>query len=564
MLKHSIYLVSMVTVLALAACGKKGSSGNASNATPPAIADGAVSFNGDPYQALNQDLGRWEEVDGERYFVPDLSLVENADDWEPYQDGSWTYDEDEDRGMTWVSNEPWGWMTEHYGVWRNHVQLGWIWLPFNSRLESSHYQPHCVTWFDDGDYIGWYPYYEPYKNRYRRSSHFRDNYWDGPQAIASLNISSGGFGLHFGVTVINRSDIGYRNIRLKRQARSLGYSVAHRAHRYHHSRIGRVPGGIRNNHFEFVNRFAREKVGRTRSKDIRSRGGVIIRQPVRTHKSPPGFAQRLNKKRQAMPGRENMNRWREEGRGLDRGFPGQRGDGRDVKREERERNRGNERDDRRQRGDVGHDNDRHQRDGARHDNDRRQRDDGAQQDNDRRQRDGARQDGDRRQGDRRKDNGMQPQVLPPVTTPPKTPAPKIEEPKVKERGERNRGEERKERRPREERPVREEKSDIKKVEAPVVAPVEAPVVAPVVRTPPPQIQEPVVQPNIVEKDRSEENEKRGNREGRGEQRGERKRDNSGDDKAAMDQVTGEEGDKPAKTKRVGRFNFRQDGPGTNQ
>src|SRR5262245_18206155 len=35
--------------------------------------------------------------------------------WRPYYDGSWAYTE---FGWTWVSDEPWGWATYHYGRWQ--------------------------------------------------------------------------------------------------------------------------------------------------------------------------------------------------------------------------------------------------------------------------------------------------------------------------------------------------------------------------------------------------------------------------------------------------------------
>ena len=34
--------------------------------------------------------------------------------WRPYQDGHWVWT---DQGWTWISEEPYGWATYHYGRW---------------------------------------------------------------------------------------------------------------------------------------------------------------------------------------------------------------------------------------------------------------------------------------------------------------------------------------------------------------------------------------------------------------------------------------------------------------
>src|SRR5690554_588061 len=51
---------------------------------------------------------------------------EMADDWRPYTVGSWAYT---DAGWTWVSEEPFGWITYHYGRWVRVVDVGWVWVP---------------------------------------------------------------------------------------------------------------------------------------------------------------------------------------------------------------------------------------------------------------------------------------------------------------------------------------------------------------------------------------------------------------------------------------------------
>ncbi len=68
--------------------------------------------------------------------------------WQPYTRGEWTY---ADVGWTWVSSEPFGWATYHYGRWSNISNRGWCWIPGNE------WAPAWVSWRTSGDYVGWAP-----------------------------------------------------------------------------------------------------------------------------------------------------------------------------------------------------------------------------------------------------------------------------------------------------------------------------------------------------------------------------------------------------------------------
>ena len=46
--------------------------------------------------------------------------------WRPYWDGRWVYT---DYGWTFLSDEPWGWATYHYGRWYYRGAWGWVWYP---------------------------------------------------------------------------------------------------------------------------------------------------------------------------------------------------------------------------------------------------------------------------------------------------------------------------------------------------------------------------------------------------------------------------------------------------
>jgi hypothetical protein len=68
--------------------------------------------------------------------------------WQPYWDGRWVWTT---AGWTWVTDEPWGWATYHYGRWAFLDGVGWSWLP--GRV----WGPAWVAWRWGGGYAGWCP-----------------------------------------------------------------------------------------------------------------------------------------------------------------------------------------------------------------------------------------------------------------------------------------------------------------------------------------------------------------------------------------------------------------------
>ncbi len=68
--------------------------------------------------------------------------------WQPYQDGHWVWT---DQGWTWVTDEPYGWATYHYGRWYDDPEIGWSWVP------GSDWAPAWVSFQEGGDYVGWAP-----------------------------------------------------------------------------------------------------------------------------------------------------------------------------------------------------------------------------------------------------------------------------------------------------------------------------------------------------------------------------------------------------------------------
>ncbi len=68
--------------------------------------------------------------------------------WKPYTYGKWAWS---DSGWLWVSYEPWGWATYHYGRWIMDSYYGWVWIPGNV------WGPAWVEWYDSPGYVGWSP-----------------------------------------------------------------------------------------------------------------------------------------------------------------------------------------------------------------------------------------------------------------------------------------------------------------------------------------------------------------------------------------------------------------------
>ena len=64
----------------------------------------------------------------------------------PYSNGHWKYT---DAGLLWVSNDPYGWATDHYGRWV--YQNRWVWVP------DTTWGPAWVTWRQSDGWVGWAP-----------------------------------------------------------------------------------------------------------------------------------------------------------------------------------------------------------------------------------------------------------------------------------------------------------------------------------------------------------------------------------------------------------------------
>ncbi|MDP9291160.1 MAG: hypothetical protein M3O82_02215 [Verrucomicrobiota bacterium] len=98
------------------------------------------------YKALGTD-GDWIETDTYGYvWRPNVAVRNPA--WRPYTFGHWA---ETDYGWTWVSDEPFGWATYHYGRWARLRGIGWAWVP------GDDWAPAWVSWRYSDDYVGWAP-----------------------------------------------------------------------------------------------------------------------------------------------------------------------------------------------------------------------------------------------------------------------------------------------------------------------------------------------------------------------------------------------------------------------
>jgi hypothetical protein len=124
------------------------------------------------YEKLDR-YGDWRETSDYGYvFQP--REAQQSRTWRPYTDGHWAYT---DAGWTWISEEPFGWATYHYGRWTRLRNVGWVWVP------GDEWAPAWVSWRKGDEYVGWAPL--PPEARFDRRTgihNWSDNYYDiGPE-----------------------------------------------------------------------------------------------------------------------------------------------------------------------------------------------------------------------------------------------------------------------------------------------------------------------------------------------------------------------------------------------
>jgi len=124
--------------------GPRSSGASYESSGPAGAAYAEIRVESDFYEPLSP-YGRWEDVGSYgRCWIPGGVGA----DWSPYSEGNWQYT---DAGWYWVSDEPWGWATYHYGRWDSSPQLGWYWVP------QRQWAPAWVSWREGSGYVGWAP-----------------------------------------------------------------------------------------------------------------------------------------------------------------------------------------------------------------------------------------------------------------------------------------------------------------------------------------------------------------------------------------------------------------------
>jgi hypothetical protein len=96
------------------------------------------------YGAL-EPYGEWIDIGYDDYVWRPYKSDYN---WKPYTEGRWEWTR---HGWYWVSYEPFGWATFHYGRWYFDDYYGWVWMPDNV------WAPAWVEWRYNDTYIGWAP-----------------------------------------------------------------------------------------------------------------------------------------------------------------------------------------------------------------------------------------------------------------------------------------------------------------------------------------------------------------------------------------------------------------------
>lgn len=131
----------------------------------------AISVGYSTFYNKLEPYGDWIET-GDYGYVFHPRQAESSR-WRPYTDGRWVYTE---AGWTWISEEPFGWATYHYGRWTRLHGIGWVWVPGNQWASA------WVSWRKSPDYVGWAPL--PPEARFDQRTGIRnwsDSYYDvGP------------------------------------------------------------------------------------------------------------------------------------------------------------------------------------------------------------------------------------------------------------------------------------------------------------------------------------------------------------------------------------------------
>jgi hypothetical protein len=118
-----------------------------------------------------EPYGEWERMRYRGYYYWFWRPVRVSIGWTPFTRGLWNRWH---REYVWISSEPWGWCTHHYGNWVN-LNGGWRWTPYIHVGVSSpgisfvhldihfgksfrpHWHPGRIAWVSTTSHVGWIP-----------------------------------------------------------------------------------------------------------------------------------------------------------------------------------------------------------------------------------------------------------------------------------------------------------------------------------------------------------------------------------------------------------------------
>ena len=146
-----------------------------------------------------EENGSWESIPYEgssRWFWRPTTVARG---WSPFTVGRWT---DWNGDQVWISAEPFGYVTHHYGNWI-YVRESWYWAPpvVSERMGHSlldigfYWSPGRVLWIDDDKHVGWVPLAP-------RETYYSHRNWGGSYQkvvsndIAQINIGSYSYARH--------------------------------------------------------------------------------------------------------------------------------------------------------------------------------------------------------------------------------------------------------------------------------------------------------------------------------------------------------------------------------
>ncbi|MGZ5003205.1 MAG: DUF6600 domain-containing protein, partial [Chthoniobacterales bacterium] len=185
----------------------------------------------DTFYRKLEPYGAWRES-ADYGYVWQPSVAADSRNWRPYTDGRWAYTE---AGWTWISDEPFGWATYHYGRWTRLSEIGWVWVP------GDEWAPAWVSWRTGDRHVGWAPL--PPEARFERRTgikHWADSYYDidageyvfvPNEDIGDENIQRAAIPAERNVTIVNETtnvtNITYNNTTIVNEGPSYDSLGAH-------------------------------------------------------------------------------------------------------------------------------------------------------------------------------------------------------------------------------------------------------------------------------------------------------------------------------------------------